>query len=86
MSRKNDDRHTIWENMEAAFYILLPLLCAAAILRGCRTWNTPSEGSQQTASGQQLMMREQDESEACGGRREGRIKQQKRHGTQTASL
>ena len=64
MSRKNDDRHTIWENMEAAFYILLPLLCAAAILRGCRTWNTPSEGSQQTASGQQLMMREQDESDA----------------------
>lgn len=66
MSRKNDDRHTFRESAETAFYILLPLLCAAAILRGCRTWNTPSSAaSQETAAGQQAIVREQDENDAA---------------------
>ena len=74
MSRKNDDRHTFRESAETAFYILLPLLCAAAILRGCRTWDSPSTAaSQETASGQQAIVRDKDETDAAvPGDSEGR--------------
>ena len=65
MNRKNDNRHTFRDSAETAFYILLPLLCAAAILRGCRTWDSPSAGAPQGTAGQQIVVRETDENDAA---------------------
>ncbi|MCR5810037.1 MAG: glycoside hydrolase family 25 protein [Lachnospiraceae bacterium] len=54
MSKKNDDKRGLGEFRETAFYAVLPLLCAASLLRGCSAMSAEvPEAMRQTPSAQQ---------------------------------
>ena len=56
MKKGNDDKRGTGELLESAFFLLLPLLCIASIMRGCsaRSAEIP-DMVQQTATGQQYV-------------------------------
>ena len=56
MSKRNDEKQRIRETAEYVYYLILPLLCAAALLRSCgagKREQTPE--TQQTVAVQQVM-------------------------------
>lgn len=67
MKKGNDDKRGTGELLESAFFLLLPLLCIASIMRGCsaRSAEIP-DMVQQTATGQQYVTTDTEDTKAVG--------------------